>query len=45
MNFILLYFKRSKMAMRLGDTFPNLQVDTTDGPISLYDYFGERCSR
>lgn len=26
--------------LNLGDTFPNLKVDTSEGPLQLYDHFG-----
>jgi len=29
------------MALRLGDTVPNFQAETTDGPIDFYDYLGD----
>jgi len=29
------------MALRLGDTAPNFQAETTDGPIDFYDYLGD----
>ena len=31
------------MCLNLGDTFPDLEVETTEGNLKLYDYFGERC--
>ena len=30
------------MTLRLGDTFPNLSVETTKGAFQLYDYFGDK---
>jgi len=29
------------MALRLGDTVPNFQAETTDGPIDFYEYLGD----
>ena len=29
------------MALRLGDTVPNFQAETTEGPIDFYDYLGD----
>ena len=29
------------MVLRLGDTVPNFQAETTDGPIDFYDYLGD----
>ncbi len=27
--------------MKLGDTFPNFEADTTKGKLQFYDYFGD----
>ena len=31
------------MSLKIGDTFPNFEVETTHGTFKLHDYFGERC--
>jgi alkyl hydroperoxide reductase subunit AhpC len=33
--------KENPMAIRLGDTAPNFQADTTEGPIDFYDWKGD----
>jgi alkyl hydroperoxide reductase subunit AhpC len=33
--------KETPMAIRLGDTAPNFQADTTEGPIDFYDWKGD----
>lgn len=32
---------QSKMPLNLGDVFPNLEVDTSEGKLSLHDYWGD----
>ncbi len=33
------------MPLNLGDTFPNLDVDTSEGKLKIYDYFGDGYAR
>jgi len=36
------YRKSNKMAFRIGDTFPNMQFETTEGNKNFYDWMGDQ---
>jgi len=34
--------QKIRMPLNLGDTFPNLDVETSEGKFKLHDYFGDK---